>query len=140
LIHRRDELEFRAYFILHSKRAQQHAERREAEGRLAHGERSAGAQATRSNVDRERHHQGRLMPRHVDREAGFERAVSARHGETAQCDRGKLRRVEHRRTEHVAQGPGLCVVRGNLCKIRALFAARRSVVDHEAGGGNAQGK
>jgi len=80
LICGRDEFEFHAHFILHSERAQHHAERRETERRLAHRERSAGAQATRSDVGRERHRERRLMPRDFDRDAGLERAVSGRHG------------------------------------------------------------
>jgi len=140
LICRRDEFEFHAHFILHSECSQQHAERREAECGLAHGERSAGAQAARSDVDRERHRERRLVARDLDREAGLERAVSHRHGQAAHRDGGKLRRVEQRRTQHIAQGAGLRVFRSLLGKIRALLAAQRGVIDHEAGGGNAQGE
>jgi len=107
---------------------------------LAQGERSAGAQAARSDVGRERHCERRLVARDADRYAGLERAVSDRDGQAAHRDGGKLRRVKHRRTQHIAQGAGLRVFRSLLGKIRALLAAQRGVVDHESGSGNAQGE
>jgi hypothetical protein len=124
----RDESESDPHLVLNSKRSEKDAERREAECRLPERQCAAGGQTTGRDVDRERHHEHRFMPRDAHLEGGRERAILAGYGNATDCRIGKLHRVEYRGAQHIVQRARLGIVCDILRKIGALFGAQPAAV------------